>query len=74
MANREINKAWGQEIIPEKIKVWCTDRDKELEVDFIEKRGDTIRASLETIPLMFKRIKPGIYVANFSGMEFVMKL
>ena len=56
MANREINKAWGQEIIPDKIKVWCTDRDEELEVEFIERRGDTIRASLQTIP-MFKRIK-----------------
>jgi len=74
MANREINKAWGQEIIPDKIKVWCTDRDEEVEVDFIERRGDMIRASLQTIPLNFKRLKPGVFVANFSGMEFVMKL
>jgi hypothetical protein len=60
--------------IPDKIKVWCTDRDQELEVLFISQQGNAIRTSLEGIPLMFNRIKPGLYVANFSGMEFVMKL
>lgn len=74
MANRDKQKGWGETVIPDKIKVWCTDRDQEVEVLFIDRRGDTIRASLETIPLNFKRIKPGIWVANFSGMEFVMKL
>jgi hypothetical protein len=60
--------------IPDKIKVWCTDRDQEIEVLFISQHGHTIRTSLEGIPLNFNRIKPGVYVANFSGMEFVMKL
>lgn len=67
MKNQKIN-------IPDRIKVWCTDRDTEVEVDFISQQGGTIRCAFETIPLMFNRIKPGVYVANFSGMEFVMKL
>lgn len=73
MANRK--KGWADDIvIPDKISVTCTDNNKVVEVLFVSRRGDTIRASLETIPLNFKRIKPGIWVANFSGMEFVMKL
>ncbi len=64
----------GKITIPDRIKVWCTDRDQEVEVDFISQQNGTIRCAFETIPLNFHRIKPGVYVANFSGMEFVMKL
>lgn len=74
MASRD-NKNWlDKAIIPDKIKVWCTDKDKEIEVLFLEQRGDTIRCAYETVPLMFKKIKPGIYVARMAGLEFVMRL
>lgn len=60
--------------VPEYFKAWCTDRDEEVECAFISSSHDSIRASLQGVPLVFKRYKPGVYVANFSGMEFVYKI
>jgi hypothetical protein len=60
--------------IPDIMTAHCTDKNKDIEVLFISQHGDTIRATYETIPLMFKRTKPGIYVANMAGLEFVIKL
>ena len=59
--------------IPEYFTIHCTNNDKTAEAQLIWQRGDTILATINTVPLMFKRLKPRIWVANFQGMEFVYK-
>ena len=58
---------------PEVMTVTCTDNDKTAEVTIIRKSHDSIRAELQGIPLNFKKYKPGVYIANMSGIEFVLK-
>ena len=69
MANRKYNIE-----LDDKIEVTCTDNDKIVQVDFISQHNDTIRTSLQGIPLNFKHLKRNIYVANAHGREFVMEL
>ena len=67
------NRIEGYEI-PELIEVHCTDNDQTVEVQYISHHNNMIRTDLQGIPLNFNHLKRNIYVANFSGREFVMKL
>jgi len=58
---------------PETAMVHCTDNDKTVEVNIIGRSHNTIRAELQGIPLTFRKYKPGVYIANFGGREFVLK-
>jgi len=58
---------------PETAMAHCTDNDKSVEVTIVSRTHDTIRAELQGMLLVFKKLKPGIYVSNFSGREFVIK-
>jgi hypothetical protein len=69
MANRKFNIE-----VDDKIEVTCTDNEQVVEVEFISQHQDTIKTNLQGMPLNFKLARENIYVANFLGREFVMKL
>lgn len=59
--------------IPESVDVICTDNDRIVEGQILHEQGHNMRVSVQGIVMLFKRHKPGIYVANMSGKEFVIK-
>ena len=59
---------------PDQIKIHCTDKDEWLEAELVSRSDNNIVMSIQNqIRLNFVRLKPGIWVSNFSGYEFVYK-
>jgi len=56
------------------VSVTCTDTEKTLQGEILNRSHDKLRVVVQGIPLQFYKLRPRIYVANMSGMEFVIKL
>lgn len=55
------------------VTVYCTDTDISAEASIVNITKDSIRVMLNGIPIWLERIKPGVYVGNAHGMEFLVK-
>ena len=57
------------------IKLSCTDNDQVVDADVITKsdKGMVVLIKPGDIRIQLKSTRPGIYVGNFSGYEFVYK-
>ena len=57
------------------IKLSCTDNDQVVGADVITKsdKGMVVLIKPGDIRIQLKSTRPGIYVGNFSGYEFVYK-
>ena len=57
------------------IKLSCTDNDQIVDADVITKsdKGMVVLIKPGDIRIQLKSTRPGIYVGNFSGYEFVYK-
>ncbi len=57
------------------IKLHCTDNDQVVNADVISKsdKGMVVLIKPGDIRVQLKSTRPGLYVGNFSGYEFVHK-
>lgn len=55
------------------VTVECTDTDQKMDAQVVRMQGDRVDVMVSGLILSLKRTKPGIYVGNRSGMEFVLK-
>ena len=59
--------------LDQKVSIHCTDTDATAEGLIIRIRPDGFDAALKELVISFRRHKPGIYVGQQSGMEFVVR-
>lgn len=59
--------------LDQKVTVHCTDTDVEAKGVIIRIRPDGFDVSLESLTIRLYKHKPGIYVGQHSGMEFVVR-
>lgn len=59
--------------LDQKVKVHCTDTDMDAEGVIVRIRPDGFDVSLGTLIIGFRKHRPGIYVGQQSGMEFVVR-
>jgi len=59
----------------DKIKIHCTDNDKFVEAVVVDKTDRWLLTTIQPgdIRLQLRKTKPGIYVGNMMGREFVYK-
>ncbi|MFX4220978.1 MAG: hypothetical protein ACMVO3_08295 [Thalassobaculum sp.] len=55
------------------VTVECTDTDQTMEAQVIRMQGDRVDVMVSGLTLSLRRTRPGIYVGNRGGMEFVLK-
>ena len=55
------------------VTVECTDTDQKMDAQVVRMQGDRVDVMVSGLILSLRRTKPGIYVGNRSGMEFVLK-
>lgn len=55
------------------VTVECTDTDQKLDAQVIRMQGDRVDVMVSGLILSLRRTRPGIYVGNRGGMEFVLK-
>ena len=55
------------------VNVHCTDTDKENKGRVVRMHPKGIDVELNDIILKFNKLKPNLYVCNYSGLEFVIK-
>ena len=55
------------------VTVECTDTDQKMDAQVVRMQGDRVDVMISGLILSLRRTKPGIYVGNRSGMEFVLK-
>jgi len=59
--------------LDQKVRVRCTDTDVEADGVIIRIRPDGFDVSLGKLIIHLRKHKPGIYVGQQSGMEFVVR-
>ena len=59
--------------LDQKVRVRCTDTDFEADGTIIRIRPDGFDVSLGELIIHLRKHKPGIYVGQQSGMEFVVR-
>lgn len=59
--------------IDQKVRIHCTDTDVEAQGTIIRIRPDGFDVSLGEHVIYLKKHRPGIYVGERAGMEFVVK-
>lgn len=59
--------------LDQKVKIHCTDTDMSADGVIIRIRPDGFDAALKELVISFRKHKPGIYVGQQSGMEFVVR-
>lgn len=55
------------------VTVYCTDTDISAEASIVNITKDSIRVMLNGMTIWLERTKPGVYVGNAHGMEFLVK-
>lgn len=60
--------------LDQQVRVHCTDTDKEMTGTVVRIRPDGVDVAVETLVLHLKKHRPGIFVGQHSGMEFVVRL
>jgi len=59
--------------LDQKVTISCTDTDVEATGTIIRIRPEGFDASLGGLIISFRKHRPGIYVGQQSGMEFVVR-
>ena len=59
--------------LDQKVVVHCTDTDVEASATIVRIRPDGFDVSLGTLMISLRKHRPGIYVGQQSGMEFVVR-
>ena len=59
--------------LDKKVKVHCTDNDTTAEGVIIRIRPDGFNVALGDLVIQFRKHKPGIYIGEKSGLEFVVR-
>jgi hypothetical protein len=59
--------------IDQKVTVHCTDTDKNVKGTIVRIRPDGFDVGLDEFIIKLKKHRPGIYVGQQSGMEFVVR-
>ncbi|MGC6485621.1 MAG: hypothetical protein ACON4P_08120 [Candidatus Puniceispirillales bacterium] len=59
--------------LDQKVTIHCTDTDISADGVIIRIRPDGFDAALQELVIAFRKHKPGIYVGQQSGMEFVVR-
>ena len=60
--------------LDQSVTVTCTDTDKEMTGTVVRMRGDFVDVALGSLILNLKRTKPGLWVGQQAGMEFVVRV
>ncbi len=55
------------------VTVDCTDTDKSMPGKIVRMRGDWIDVAVGQLMISLRKTKPGLWVGNQSGMEFVVR-
>ena len=56
------------------VNIHCTDTDKENKGRVVRMHPKGIDVELNDIILKFNKLKPNLYICNYSGLEFVIKI
>ena len=59
--------------LDEQVTVTCTDNDKEMRGTVVRLQGDRAEVSVGELLITLRRSKPGLWVGNRAGMEFVVR-
>ena len=59
--------------LDETVTVECTDTDQTLQGQVVRLHGDRVDVMVQGMVLNLRQTKPGLYVGNRSGMEFVVR-
>jgi len=60
-------------VLDQKVKIHCTDTEVEADGKIVRIRPDGFDAALGEFIIRFNKHRPGIYVGQQSGMEFVVR-
>lgn len=55
------------------VSVYCTDLEKHTDATIVRLERNSVTVDLKGILLKFYLTKPNLYIANHSGMEFVLR-
>lgn len=56
----------------EYVNVVCTDTDRTAEARVLDDHNGRLRVDMQGLVLTFKRVTPGLYATNHSGLEFTI--
>tara|TARA_B100001559_G_C15914803_1_gene355896 strand:- start:120 stop:308 length:189 start_codon:yes stop_codon:yes gene_type:complete len=56
------------------VSVYCTDTEKTNKARIVRMHSKGIDVELNDIILRFLKSKPNLYICNYSGLEFVIKI
>lgn len=59
--------------LDDQVTVTCTDNDKTMQGTVVRLHGDRADVSVGDLLITLRRSKPGLWVGNRAGMEFVVK-
>lgn len=59
--------------LDETVTVECTDTDQKMDGQIVRMQGERVDVMVSGLILTLRRTKPGIYVGNRGGMEFVVR-
>lgn len=59
--------------LDEQVTVTCTDNDRTMRGTVVRLQGDRAEVTVGDLLLTLRRSKPGIWVGNRAGMEFVVR-
>lgn len=59
--------------LDEEVTVTCTDTDKTMRGTVVRLQGDRAEVTVGDLLITLRRSKPGIWVGNRAGMEFVVR-
>ena len=59
--------------LDEQVTVTCTDNDKTMRGTVVRLQGDRAEVTVGDLLITLRRSKPGVWVGNRAGMEFVVK-
>lgn len=59
--------------LDEEVTVTCTDNDKTMRGTVVRLQGDRAEVTVGDLLITLRRSKPGIWVGNRAGMEFVVR-
>ncbi|XDZ66294.1 hypothetical protein AB8880_02545 [Alphaproteobacteria bacterium LSUCC0684] len=59
--------------LDQKVRISCTDTDVEADGIIVRIRPEGFDAALGELIINFRKHRPGIYVGQQSGMEFVVR-
>ena len=60
--------------LDQQVTVTCTDTEKQMTGTVVRRRGDFVDIAVDGLILNLKCVKPGLWVGQQAGMEFVARM